>query len=100
MANVDQLRHDIDTGRTGDKVAAPDPAAVPLGTDDEAAGATIDPRAVAALREMELRLGAQTRQSLRTPIGSRNDAISWLLTGAFASAFAGLIGIAMSFLPV
>jgi hypothetical protein len=35
---VDQLRHDIDRGRTGDKVDFPDPAAAPLGTDAEAAG--------------------------------------------------------------
>jgi hypothetical protein len=34
-----QLRDDIDKGKTGDKVAWPDPAAAPLGTDDEAAGA-------------------------------------------------------------
>ena len=35
---ADELRHEIDSGRTGDKVAYPDPAAAPLGTDDEAAG--------------------------------------------------------------
>jgi hypothetical protein len=29
-ANISQLRRDIDSGRTGDKVAAPDPAAAPL----------------------------------------------------------------------
>ncbi len=33
-----QLRDDIDSGRTRDKVAHSDPAAAPLGTDDEAAG--------------------------------------------------------------
>jgi hypothetical protein len=37
--NADQLRKAIDEGRTGDKVAFPDPAAAPLGTDAEAAGA-------------------------------------------------------------
>jgi len=36
--NVDQLRADIDSGRSGDKVPFPDPAAAPLGTDAEAAG--------------------------------------------------------------
>lgn len=35
---VDRLRSDIDEGRTGDKVRYPDPAAAPLGSDDEAAG--------------------------------------------------------------
>jgi len=34
----DRLRADIDTGREGDKVGFVDPAAAPLGTDDEAAG--------------------------------------------------------------
>ena len=33
------LRDQIDSGKFRDKVAAPDPAASPLGTDDEAAGA-------------------------------------------------------------
>lgn len=33
-----RLKEDIDRGAAGAKVAAPDPAAVPLGTDEEAAG--------------------------------------------------------------
>lgn len=36
---ADRLRADIDGGKTGEKVPFPDPAAAPLGTDDEAAGA-------------------------------------------------------------
>ncbi|MGY6662424.1 MAG: hypothetical protein ACXIVO_08895 [Glycocaulis sp.] len=40
---VDQLRHDIDRGRTHDKVDFPDPAAVPLGSDEEAAGTQVTP---------------------------------------------------------
>jgi hypothetical protein len=35
---ADQLRSDIDRGLSGDKVDHSDPAAAPLGTDDEAAG--------------------------------------------------------------
>lgn len=38
MRTTDRLRHDIDRGRGGDKVDNIDPAAAPLGTDDEAAG--------------------------------------------------------------
>ncbi|GGC78643.1 hypothetical protein [Chelatococcus reniformis] len=34
----EQLRHQIDSGKTGDKVPGSDPAAAPLGTDDEAGG--------------------------------------------------------------
>jgi hypothetical protein len=38
MTTSDKLRRDIDEGRGGDKVPFVDPAAAPLGTDDEAAG--------------------------------------------------------------
>jgi hypothetical protein len=38
IRNVDQLRHAIDKGATGDKVRSGDPAAAPLGTDAEAGG--------------------------------------------------------------
>ncbi|MDX2155902.1 MAG: hypothetical protein SFW09_05255 [Hyphomicrobiaceae bacterium] len=44
--NPELLRSAIDRGRTGDKVAHPDPAAAPLGTDDEAAGTPPAPREV------------------------------------------------------
>lgn len=36
--NSDKLRDEIDRGAGGDKVNWPDPAAAPLGVDDEAAG--------------------------------------------------------------
>ena len=40
---VQRLRARIDAGLTGEKVDHPDPAAAPLGTDEEAAGATPTP---------------------------------------------------------
>jgi hypothetical protein len=49
-----ELKAEIDAGRTGDKVDARDLAAVPLGTDDEAAG-TLDTQArIALARATEL----------------------------------------------
>jgi hypothetical protein len=48
-----QLKGDIDAGRTGDKVAAPDPAMAPLGTDEEAAGTPPQPEAIALARRLE-----------------------------------------------
>ena len=50
---VDQLRRDIDTGRTGEKVPWPDPASAPLGTDDEAAGDPVRSRSVEQARRQE-----------------------------------------------
>ncbi len=52
-SNVEALRRDIDDGGTGDKVAFPDPAAAPLGADEEAAGTPLKPEDVALAREQE-----------------------------------------------
>jgi hypothetical protein len=38
MANTEMLRSAIDQGRSGSKVRGADPAAAPIGADDEAAG--------------------------------------------------------------
>ena len=48
-----QLKGDIDSGRTGDKVGVFDPALAPLGTDDEAAGAPHSREAIAMARREE-----------------------------------------------
>jgi hypothetical protein len=54
-ATVDRLRADIDAGRTRDKVAASDPAAAPLGADEEAAGTPLGADAIALARRQELK---------------------------------------------
>lgn len=48
-----QLSADINSGRTGDKVAGFDPAAAPLGTDDEAGGHPPTPEQIAMARDQE-----------------------------------------------
>jgi hypothetical protein len=45
-SNVAQLKHKIDSGQTGDKVAFPDPAMAPLGTDEEAGGNPTSPELI------------------------------------------------------
>lgn len=52
-ATAAQLKDDIDSGRTGDKLAGFDPGASPLGTDDEAGGAPHDPQLIAETRAQE-----------------------------------------------
>jgi hypothetical protein len=51
---TEQLRRSADEGGAGDKVRFPDPAAAPLGADDEAAGrpATADRVSLAAGHEV------------------------------------------------
>ncbi|MCJ8144252.1 hypothetical protein MKI84_15120 [Ancylobacter sp. A5.8] len=53
MSTAERLRADIDRGRTGDKVPFSDPAAAPLGTDDEAAGTPPGAREIALARAQE-----------------------------------------------
>jgi hypothetical protein len=55
IPTADRMRHDISRGAAGDKVDHPDPAAAPLGTDDEAAGRPPSLN--------ELRIAAQTSHS-------------------------------------
>jgi hypothetical protein len=52
--NASQLRHKIDRGETRDKVASADPAAAPLGTDEEAAGTPLSAEAVAMAHREEV----------------------------------------------
>ncbi len=59
----EKLRHLIDEGETSDKVDAPDPAAVPLGTDSEAGGHT--PTA----QETKTAIDNETRPVTPTPQG-------------------------------
>ncbi len=72
-ATTDQLRNDIDAGRTGDKVPFGDPAAAPLGTDEEAAGASPDPRTVESVRRAEQ--GKAERSGTRH---QRRPTVRWL----------------------
>ncbi|MCE6953234.1 hypothetical protein LAZ29_20100 [Cereibacter sphaeroides] len=62
-----RLRHDIDRGRAGDKVPFMDPAAAPLGTDDEAAGTPPTPQQIAMAREHESRIPAATTNAPARP---------------------------------
>ena len=87
-ATTEQLRQDIDQGRTGDKVRAPDPAAAPLGTDEEAAGTPIDPRVIARTREAEARMARPT-DSQRSAEGSVTDVLWWFAMVAVALAWSG-----------
>jgi hypothetical protein len=50
-ATLEQLRKDIDSGRTRDKVTGPDPAAAPLGADEEAAGTPLSPHRATLARD-------------------------------------------------
>ncbi len=97
-STVAELKSDIDRGRTGDKVAAEDPATVPLGTDDEAAGVTLSPEMIQEVRARELEAGAQVRASNHSTSDSEGTgAIAWLLIAAFLLAGLAMVWLAIDF---
>ncbi len=84
-STISQLRYDIDTGRTGDKINWPDPAAVPLGTDEEAAGTPPDAWAVETARTLEL---SRPYQSLSE---HHSLGAAWLLIAYTVALGAGMV---------
>jgi hypothetical protein len=61
-STTEQLRDDIDSGRTGEKINWSDPAAVPLGADDEAAGTPPSGADVHRVRAREVKHGDNPTQ--------------------------------------
>jgi len=86
-SNVDQLRSQIDQGSTADKVDFPDPAAAPLGTDSEAAGAPVTGR--------ELAMDASSAAKAAPSSGGRRDTgpAFFVYIGLIAAIALGLIAI-------
>jgi hypothetical protein len=85
-ANAAQLRWDIDSGRTGDKVAFPDPAAAPLGTDEEAAGTPVSPQAAALARRLET-----SRPQPKGP-GADRVGYAWMMMALVVIVAAAMVG--------
>jgi hypothetical protein len=65
--HADELRDALDHGLGGDKVNFTDPAAAPLGTDDEAAGTTPTPE------QVEMALAAEIGERRDDPTSGRRD---------------------------
>jgi hypothetical protein len=76
-AAPERLRRNIDSGRTGDKVPVTDPAAAPLGTDDEAGGSRMTAHAAALVENAERRKPEPPREG---------RAHLWYIGGIIAAA--------------
>jgi hypothetical protein len=81
---VEQLRAAIDSGRAGSKTNALDPAAVPLGADEEAGGAPVDSR------EIETAFNAEIDSDQPGKPLAHNDAMP-LARGRTGGAAVGLV---------
>lgn len=87
---VEQLRRDIDRGVTHDKVPGSDPAAAPLGADEEAAGTPPPSGAVATDREWQLRAHAGRPSAPAHSSASRYVGWIWLALPIAAIILVGL----------
>jgi hypothetical protein len=85
VETTEQLRIAIDQGHSGSKVDATDPAAAPLGTDDEAGGTPNSTAQVRAAAAHEIRATPSSPRQRAAGIGA-----AWWLIGISA-----LIGIAV-----
>ncbi|MFK8252789.1 hypothetical protein [Ancylobacter terrae] len=91
MSDSERLRDRIDAGKAGDKVPFPDPAAAPLGTDDEAAGRP--PAASAPTADGETTVGSGTDERGR-PYADEGVALRGI---SFATAVSGLLLVIVGF---
>jgi hypothetical protein len=90
IETTEQLRIAIDQGHAGDKVDAGDPAAAPLGTDDEAGGTPNTPAQVRLAAAQEVRARPDKDRQRNSGIGH-----AWWLIGFILVA--GLVIIASMF---
>ena len=82
-----QLKGDIDSGRTGDKIEQGfDPGLSTLGTDDEASGAPVTPAQAAEARRLETRGVRPPADQASLPSRSRHP-----VTLAIAAVFVLLV---------
>lgn len=93
QGTVEQLRAAIDSGRTGDKIPFPDPAAVPLGGDEEAAGTPLSREQVSMAMKNEL----LQRQSVRRP-GDHGIGAGWVLVAIIVGAALMILGWGLTLL--
>ncbi len=90
-ATVAQLKQDIDSGATGDKVAVFDPGVANLGTGAEAAGTPPTPEMVALDRKMQRMQGAPPGDPGRRMAVGRG----WIVGGSLAVLVALGLGAAL-----
>ena len=90
--NWAQARAQIDRGETGDKIAAPDPAAAPLGTDAEAGGAATEAADIARSARLQMQ-GTPAHSAAQAPRPSMPARLVPWLVVALALAAAIILAL-------
>ena len=88
---VQQLKADIDSGKTGDKVVEGfDLGLSTLGTDDEAAGSPNTPEQVAMARALEKRHAPKPPAEQSARVAKLGQPALWMVVAVFAAVLAVL----------
>ena len=100
--SADRLRDGIDHGAGGDKVSFPDPAAAPLGTDDEAAGHPPTPEQLrqAHTQELTTRPEDESTGRARRSIGGLQGGLGGLRASGRALGILVVILVVLSILAL
>ena len=86
-----QLKADINSGKTGDKVVEGfDLGLSTLGTDDEAAGSPNTPEQVALARALEKRDAPKPPAEQSANVSRLGMPVLWIVTGVFAVLLAAV----------
>ena len=93
--NAAQARAAIDRGATGDKIAHPDPATAPLGTDAEAGGAARAGAPIAPTLEVQNADPAARAMAEAPGTAPRRRYVPWLVAG-LAVALAAVAALAIA----
>lgn len=89
--NTQQLKADIDSGKTGDKVVEGfDLGLSTLGTDDEAAGSPNTPEQVAMARALEKRDAPRPPAEQSANVSKPGRPAVWIVVGVFVLVLAVL----------
>ncbi len=92
-----QLKADIDSGRTGDKVVEGfDLGLSTLGTDDEAAGSPNTPEQVALARALEKRDAPKPPVEQSANVSRPGRPVLWIVIGVFAVLLAVLAVVVLN----
>ncbi|CAH1658664.1 MULTISPECIES: hypothetical protein [unclassified Chelatococcus] len=99
MKTSAQLKEGIDRGHAKDKVDFPDPAAAPLGTDDEAAGTPPTEAELKLAGEAEFtrpgdRSPHDTRERIRGPSGTSNIERGWSVAAEISIVVISVFAVA------
>ena len=96
VGSVERLKDAIDRGSTADKVAVFDPAAAPLGADEEAAGTPVNGERVEMAFKTETQAAAPIQQHTRD-VHRKELLVTWIAVSLGALLVSAAVVVAFRY---